>query len=263
MSQAEGIRAKIARALEHLLALDDRLHQYLDSEPFTVQRQLQPDGQTSVFAFQVRTPPPLELSLLVGEVAHQLRSAVDHIAHGLVLAAGNAPTHRTAFPVLIKRPAKLEIYGGVSAEALKRVDQVQPYQRRPDPAAHPLHVLNHLWNIDKHRNLHLAAALLRRPQIFLAPSHGQAFVGGQFQTGPIGSDDVLGVFHFPDGLDPDLEVHIGGDVFVALEDQGPWPSNRPVQLVLEELHQYVSLTLWPIFEPLLPVIPQGGPVHQP
>ena len=39
--------------------------------------------------------------------------------------------------------------------------------------------------------------------------------------------------------------------FVALGVPGPWPADRPVQLVLEDLHRYVAVTLLPKFEPLL------------
>lgn len=62
--------------------------------------------------------PPIMLSVLVGEVVHQLRSALDHLAYALVQAAGNCPTRFTAFPVLAARPAKgLKVDGGVTATA--------------------------------------------------------------------------------------------------------------------------------------------------
>jgi len=251
MGNVEGIRAKLARALEHLGTLDDQLGTYLDTSPFEIQRQIQPDGETSVFALQVRRPPPIELSVIVGEVAHQLRSAVEHIAFGLVLAAGNAPTDRTVFPVLVKRPASLRIEGGVTAEALEIVDRVQPYTQL-DAESHPLHVLHRLWNVDKHRSLHLTALLLRESQIFLSPSDGSSMVGGQFQSGPLGHEGIIGVFRFAGGTaDPDMEVLASGETFVALGDSGPWPNDRPVLLVLEELIKYVSMTLVPMFEPHL------------
>lgn len=88
------------------------------------------------------------LGLLVGEVVHQLRSALDHLAYALVLAAGNTPTRSTAFPVRTARPAtRLRVDGGVTAAALTAIEDFQPYLRR-DPEAHPLQVLNTLWNID-------------------------------------------------------------------------------------------------------------------
>ena len=163
-------------------------------------------SQTTVFAVRVTSPPPIELSVLVGDVVHQLRSAVDHIAYELVRAAGNTPTRRTAFPALIERPRQLVIDGGVCAEALVAVDDVQPYQWQ-DSRTHPLSVLTELWNIDKHRTLHLTAMQVARTQIFLGASDGSSLVGGQFQAGPLGDAAIVGVFKFPGGqLDADLEA---------------------------------------------------------
>lgn len=250
-THADGIRAKVARALELLLDLDERLHEYLDADPFELQRQVQGDGETQVFVLKVTAPPPVDLSLLVGEVTHQLRSAVDHIAYGLVVAAGNTPTRRTGFPVCTVRPPSLKVAGGVSDAALAAVDSVQPYQRH-EPAAHPLHILNTLWNVDKHRNLHVTALQSTSSQIFLGEPDGSALVGGQFRTEPVGHDGIIGVFRFPGGaIPPQTEVTASGSSFIALADPGPWPADKPVQLLLEELHQYVALVLLPKFEPLL------------
>jgi hypothetical protein len=117
VTSAEGARAKVARALELLLHFDDKLHEYLDSEPIALERQIQSDGKTEVIALLVTQPPPIELSLLVGEIAHQMRSALDHLAFALVQAAGNTPTRRTAFPVLVIRPTGgLRVEGEVTRE---------------------------------------------------------------------------------------------------------------------------------------------------
>lgn len=251
MTHLPSIRAKIERAKEHLLQLDDELHTYLDGDPMALVRQIQPDGETSVIAVQVVTQPPVSLSVLVGEIAHQLRSAVDHIAYGLVLAAGNSPTRRTSFPVCKTRPNRLSVDGGVSSEALTRVDELQPYQQR-EPTAHPLYVLNELWNVDKHRNLHLTALMLTNTQVFLSPPDGFSLVGGQFQTKVICDDGIIGVFRFSNGeIDPDLEITAMGSSFVALGEPGPWPNDHPVQSLLEHLYNYVSKEMFPRFEPLL------------
>lgn len=135
--QVEGIKAKIARALTHLSTLDEKLRQYFETHPVGLQPQVDQSQETCVFVLQV-CPTPLELSVLAGEIAYQLRSAVDHIANGLVVAAGNVPTRRTSFPVLVKRSlGSLKIDGSVSEEALVAVESVQPYQQ-PEPDTHPL-----------------------------------------------------------------------------------------------------------------------------
>jgi hypothetical protein len=250
----DGIRAKVARGLEHLLALDEKLHAYQDTDPLDLHRQVQADGETSIFTLHVTTPPPLELSVMVGDVVHQLRSAVDHIANSLVLAAGNTPTSRTVFPVLLEPPpGGLRVIGGVTDEALAAVAEVQPYQRQSRREEHPMWVLHRLANVDKHRNLHLTVLQVLSATIHThRPSRGDVVVGGELQARPIGDDDVIGVFRFRDeGIPLDTELIAGGLTFLAFGEPGPWPSDEPFQQVLERLLEYVSLLLVPKFEPLI------------
>jgi len=238
--------------MELLLDLDERLHAYMDADPIRLERQVQPDGQTFAVVLRVTRPPPVELGLLVGEVAHQLRSALDHVANGLVAAAGNAPTSRTAFPVLdVRPPLGLRIHGGVSPEALAAVDALQPYQRS-DPHSHPLHVLTTLWNIDKHRRLHLTVLQAAGTQAFVGPPDGTPLVGGQFRAGPVGDGEVFAAFRMTDlRTDTELELTATGSSFIGLGEPGPWPSDLPVQLLLERLHEYVALVALPRLEPHL------------
>ena len=246
-----GIRAKMARSLELLIDLDSLMHEYLDSDPVDLQRQIQPDGLTSVFALLVTTEPPLDLALRVGEVVHQIRSALDHLANRLVRAAGHQPTRRTSFPIIIRPPRKaVAIHPGLDPKALSVIDQVQPYHRGHEPDHHPLAVLNELWNIDKHRNLSLTATLLANSQIYISDAKGGWRVGGQFQPGPLADDGIVGVFRFEGGgPSADAEVEASGDLFVTIADTGPWGTARPVTEILEELHQYVSVTVVPRLEP--------------
>lgn len=251
MSHLVSVHAKVDRARDHLLRLDDELQAYLDADPITVVRQFQPESKMAFIAVRVKQQPPVSLSVLVGEIAHQLRSGVDHIANGLVLAAGNAPTRRTAFPVCLRPPTRLSVSGGVTAETLAQVDAVQPY-RQGNPEAHPLHVLNELWNVDKHRNLHLTALMLTNTQVSLSPPDGSSMVGGQFRTTVVGDDAIIGGFRFAGGvIDSDWELTAKGSSFVALGEPGPWPNDRPVQSLLADMYTYVSKELLARFEPLL------------
>ena len=245
----DGVKAKVARALEHLIELDDQMHEYLDYDPLDLQRQIQPDGETSVFAMVVKAEPPIGLALLVGEVVHQLRSALDHLANHLVVVAGNTPTRRTTFPVLLQRSTKpFAVEGGVGSIALAAIEQLQPYHRQSGADEHPLAILQELWNADKHRRLSLTAAMLADSQIFVADPEGQYLVGGQFQSGPLGDNGIMGIFAFADGgPSDDAEVHAGGRIFVAFAEEGPW-SKRPITEVLEELHRYVAVTVIPRLE---------------
>jgi hypothetical protein len=135
-----GIRAKVARALELLLGLDERLHAYLEADPFVLQRQVRPDGETSVFVLKVTSQPPPDLALLVGEIAHQLRSAVDHVAYGRVVAAGNTPDAPDGLPRLRAPPdparRRRPRHGG-GASTRRRVPAIPPAGRAGPPAQRP------------------------------------------------------------------------------------------------------------------------------
>lgn len=245
----EGIRAKLARALEHLLELDEKVDLYLHKHPLRLRREITPDGLTQFFVLR-EMPPPIELPVLVGEVVHQLRSAVEHIAHGLVVASGAQPTRSTVFPVLVERSRALKVHGGVTATALTMVDAVQPYQCSV-PMTHPLYVLDRMWNIDKHRTLHVTTASLSNSQIFMASPDGNALLGGQFQTSVLRDGSVIGVFSFNEAPDPDCEIEASAQTFLALADEGPWQSDVHVTLLLDRLYDYLTLSLVPDFEPLL------------
>jgi len=113
-------------------------------------------------------------------------------------------------------------------------------------------VLHELWNIDKHRHLHLTALQVTNTRAFLGPADGSALVGGQFQTRVVGDGDVIAAFRFQGGgIDPDLELMASGSSFLALGDAGPWPAGQPVQTLLEQLHSYVFSVVLPRLEPLL------------
>src|ERR1017187_1456422 len=93
------IRIKIERAKEHI----DNLKPEVDAFRFSL---TQPDvigsksnPQTGESTFYVIDLPkaPATLSTLSGDALHNLRSSLDHLAHQVVLAAGNRPTHRTSF----------------------------------------------------------------------------------------------------------------------------------------------------------------------
>lgn len=56
-----------------------------------------------VFTGRVLHPPPLRLGVIVGDLVHNVRSALDHLVWQLVLANAQQPTRATQFPVCSKR----------------------------------------------------------------------------------------------------------------------------------------------------------------
>jgi len=106
--------------------------------------------------FNVESPPPVSLGVVAGDVIHNLRSALDHLARELVIANGANPRDegrpRTQFPIVTASEQQPVIHtesGDISSAAQVLLEVVQP-NNRPD---HPLAVLTRLANIDKHRTI--------------------------------------------------------------------------------------------------------------
>ncbi len=102
----------------------------------------------------------MSVPLTIGDAAENLRGALDYLAGVLVREAGNDPPAAKPFFPILDRPAldrsgapqPPQVKGGVSDEALKIIDAVQPY-KVPTRLDHPLLVVRNLANINKHRSL--------------------------------------------------------------------------------------------------------------
>src|SRR5260370_40854892 len=96
-------------------------------------RHFRPDGGEVIV--KARTPKPVdpELSVLIGDCVHNLRSALDYLVlqlAGLEGKSEDAET-KTAFPICLnpescKNATKKRIDQFISADALKAIEQYQP-----------------------------------------------------------------------------------------------------------------------------------------
>jgi hypothetical protein len=159
------IQDRISRAKEHLEAVKGELVGYYNSDPCRLSGQFKPDPDgrrgSGEWHEGELAPLPARLNTLIGELLHDSRSALDHLAWQLVLHNGGQPTGATNFPILKvaptsdkqrKRPLP-NLAGGASKAARALIDAAQPYQLGDGYAEHPLWVLHQLWNIDKHRHV--------------------------------------------------------------------------------------------------------------
>ena len=124
---------------------------------------------------------PERWAVVVGEVIHDLRSALDHLAFQLSASVQSILYERLdhaqrlprawrkiAFPIFLTR-GEYEKYGvpklwclDSSRRFMDFIESQQPFARHVD--AHKeslLWTLNGLWNIDKHRTLNVLGALVR------------------------------------------------------------------------------------------------------
>jgi hypothetical protein len=122
----------------------------------------------------------VSIPLTIGDAADNLRGALDYLAGVLVREHGNDPVaNKTLFPICETQPryksggAKpLDVKGGVSDQALRIIAGVQPYNA-PNWLDHPLLVVRHLANINKHQCVltgtkEISDVILTHPGIQLA-----------------------------------------------------------------------------------------------
>jgi hypothetical protein len=177
-----GIKAKLARAHKYLDALDDEIAAFAEKKPYGVRGEVDPKRRQWVAYFVLKEPLPIELSVTVGDIAHNLRSALDHIAYALV--PKRARDRRTAFPIVdhpedffcsVKHAAKRgrgPLKGlDPDGPAFAFFEWAQPYNRRNAPDEHPLRILSALNNEDKHR-----AIVARNTMMPLEPAPEAAVV---------------------------------------------------------------------------------------
>lgn len=194
-ASTEGVRLKLARADERLALLHGKRTLLLKPERYRVVGCFDPDSRQYVFRM-LGPQPTLEWGLLIGEFAHLLRSALDNILWQLILARGGTPDKTREFPIYeheTDRKGKSNLAkarmqtAGVLKEDFAFIEGCQPYHERRHPsllerkgklpqpkfdaradryaAWHPLALLGHLNNVDKHQYIHavVAAAAMEAP----------------------------------------------------------------------------------------------------
>ncbi len=168
-----GARLKIERAREHLKALRNETRAFVDSNPYRT--FVEPDADTGepVVRIGFARPGvrvPIRLGLIAGDIIHNLRTALDHLAWQLALA-GSGPGPRTQFAIFEDaddyRRHEPQLLEGISEGHRARIEAVQPYHVRQlianggglaghhDPLITNLYLasLGRLDNMDKHRLL--------------------------------------------------------------------------------------------------------------
>lgn len=173
-----GATEKVIRAYKLRGEASAILDGYVESAPFEVSLD---DEKREVVRFS--TPVPPQLSVRLGEIVYQLRSALDHAYYELVrvnhAGAQLSPGWERAveFPLLLNPPKALPAappasrehfrapgLSAVSDRAFEFIESVQPYRRRDDGVSGMLRTLRILSNIDKHRRLNVAVPRLKREE---------------------------------------------------------------------------------------------------
>jgi hypothetical protein len=267
----DSARLKFDRACEHIDSLHEQVGRFLKEEPRRVLDKAEPKtGGYVRYIESVPTPP--EWSVLLGEIAQNFHSCLDHIAWQLAVAAsptGNpedqwAPT-KISFPFFSNRRKYLGErnrawrHVGLLPEHRRLVRKAQPYQRRNAPKSHPLWHLYRLSNIDKHQVLHTTL-------VGLGDDFPRPGAWTQKHVDPV-TGDVSYIYELPRGVALRLnagvifevggpshgDLYFEGDIPFQVEIEQPGEialHGEPVMRLVNDIREAVRAIL-ASFEPLL------------
>jgi len=155
------IKEKLKRSKENILNLQTEVKRFFEESKYPTLPQNNPKLLTEAIKYHSQRQIPLRFSVLAGEIAHHLRSCLDHIAWQFSAEAYRR-THRTRieFPIFEARPVDKDttkryegkIKGITNPDILKLVDALQPYNS-PNPVESLLLVIHNMDITDKHREL--------------------------------------------------------------------------------------------------------------
>lgn len=244
------------RALEHIQAADKAIGRWLDSDAYRIVKEHDPEARRTAYIARVGDLPA-ELPDLVGETAHNLRSALDHLAlalnaEGYAEANGGAELPEaevagSSFPIYGNMSNKGKPMSGADAfrsassyrnmpqGAIDLIEDLQPYKRGEDFASDPLWVVHELNRIDKHRIDLSASASTPRQEIsasFPAIDEGELGIGG-----PVYAGKELSWWVVPEGAEePDTDFRFTRGVAFG---EGTPLSGQPVVRCLREMRNFL------------------------
>ncbi|MBI2171530.1 MAG: hypothetical protein HYU30_05860 [Chloroflexi bacterium] len=240
MPNLVGVKLKLGRANHHLQELNTEITRFLKESSHTAVADFNPAlGHYDVHIHLI--PIPDNWSLVIGDVVHNIRAALDHLVCDLALLGPTPDCSETEFPIFLSR--KLYVSSRDRLKPLRQdrrafIEGQNPYDRPDDP----LWLLHRMDSTDKHRHILLIRGVTYFTGIqgYVAdPSTMLAVDSADLQGQPIEDGTVIGWFR---AVPPDAEVNVSFQIaFTILFRTGtPDIEGRDVLRTLSDVYQHVS-----------------------
>lgn len=162
----DSLLVKVERAYKHIIDLNVEFLRFLtEGGPYETFFQDDLNAGERTYYLRIRKETPIQFSTLIGDIAQNLRSSLDHLAWHLVKNSPitpKTPEHLIYFPIFETyseySSGKMRKIQGMTDAAIKAIDAIEPYYRpnRPAPAIGEgvqLFWLDQINKLDKHRLL--------------------------------------------------------------------------------------------------------------
>jgi hypothetical protein len=250
----DGCRAKLDRAGEHLETLDAETVAFIERKPYRVVRKYYAKTCHITWRFAEDEAPPLtRWGVLIGDVVHEVSSALDHIAWQFALKTRPKPSRSTAFPVCVhpgdwenkSTRGMLQHIGEDERTFIKR-KQPYPALHGKTPEEHVFAMLKLLSRIDKHQVIPAAAVAPLDTDIeFINMRDIAAMRDFTVYDKPMKQGAKLArLFVEPSGPNPDVDMNLNLSLYITFA--GPEYGHMEGSHVFTLLHALIramSLTI--------------------
>jgi len=231
----QGARSKIERAKKHIADLDAERLAFLGSKDYFGVPKFNSADNKTVFVLEELPEIPASMGTILGDAAHNLRTALDYLACELVRSSGKEPGGGVYFPISNSaKEYEAESGGktkGVPGEAKKMIDSIYPYFG----GNNALWALHQLDRVDKHRLLPTVAMRVGRWGINLTSEPTE--ISMAFPS-PLEKGDVIG--WIAGNCEADRQMSVTADITFGEPEilQG-----RPIIETLGEMVQMVEAVI--------------------
>jgi len=159
MHPLDSVWLKIIRAKEHIDFFYGEIEMFwlTKPEPYAFIPEDDTKNSEKVFRFKVNREPPIGWSIIVGDIAFNLRSALDHLAWQLARLTTQKPYSRTEFPIFDStddfKKSGIPKMRNIPPKAQQVIETLQPYHRGDWADVDHLWLLHEINRIDKHREI--------------------------------------------------------------------------------------------------------------
>jgi hypothetical protein len=241
----EGCRAKLDRAEAHLVHLESLIRAYRNDCCRIEPKYNVKAGEVTFQAREVKQPP-VEISLLAGEILHNLRCPLDYLVSAIVRRRHYTPTHSHAFPI----STNAKEFQRESVARLKHVpntlvteiEGLQPYNGRT-PYQHPLFLLESFNNRDKHSLLPVGYGVVYKGKHLFDPSTLE--LRRECKSVPLKEGTKLGTYGTLDGSNPRYaKVDVFPAISVFFRHVTTHGQFMPVHESLQAIRSYVEIQVF-------------------
>lgn len=255
-------RAKFHRAIQQFEGLKTELARFIESKPYRVVAERDPETDEWVIAQYPEGDFPDHWPLVLGEILYNLRCALDHAVYELTILNLGAEREGTEFPVFSDKgrfrekkkgtgePLKVSgLYRirGLTQKTQAVIEALQPFcvQNSVPGQLHTLALLNEMNNIDKHRTLHICrqypAAYTWTPtksmpftdevKVIIGADPNQRAELYRWPASKASPDEM--------GMEAEVRIEIAFDKSSAVG----FTHSQPILLICDQLVRFVGTTL--------------------